>query len=210
MEAYEQKRAKERDALDKKFKVQAGPLADRLIEEIEKATGVKAKKSVQDGSYAIFLMIDEPRITVEIEHDWGAGHGHWTRLPTGNPKINLDIGGYRSGGKSWYRPNKEGGFNVEKIIEKISQRVESYKQSQEWSRKREIEDRENSEAQAKEMEGIKFPEGVIIHRIPGGAYGIKFAGTFHVAGAKDAAALADLLNELVSKVKFEKSWRTDF
>lgn len=210
--AYEEKRAKEREALDEKFKAAAGPLAERLIEEIKKAAGVKGKKTVHEGSHAIALWIDEPRITIEIEHDWGSGSSHWEKLPTGKPKILLNLGQpYGHGSKSWYRPGKDGTFNIEKIVKKVAEKVEGYKQGQEATRRNEIEKKENAALQSKELEGIKLPEGVIVQRNPGsGAYSLKFAGTFNVPGVKDVAVLAEALNDLVSKFEFAKSWRTDF
>lgn len=210
METYEEKRARERQTLDEKFKAQSATLADLLVQEIEKAAGIAPKKSIHETGHDIHLWIDEPRISITIEHDWGTGRWHHHNLPLGTAKISLHLGGYGRGHKSWYRPNKEGVFNIEKMMTGIAREVEAYKRGQEASKKREIEDQENKAAQAKEMEGMTLPDGVIVNRIPGGNYGVKFAGTFIVGGAKDVAALADALNQLISKFQFQKSWRTDF
>ena len=207
---YEEKQRKEREALDLKFKTAAAPLAELIAERMEKVSGKKPQRSVHDGSHAISFYLDEPRITVEIEHDWGPKTNHWTRLPLGTPKINLDVGGYRGSGKSHYRPDKEGKFNVDKIIEKIKERVESHRINQEASKKIEIENKANSEAQAKEMEGVVFPEGALAQRSPGGSYAIKFGGTFLLDGATETKELATALQALVAKFRFQKAWRTDF
>lgn len=205
---YEEKQRKEREALDEKFKAAAAPLAELLAERMEKVSGQKPNRSVHEGSHEIWLRLDEPRISVQIEHDWGAGH-HWGRMPLGTPKINLDVGGYHAGGKSWYRPDKKGKFNVDKIIEKIKDRVEGHKRGVEASQRAEIQKKANEEAQAKEMEGVVFPEGVVVQR-GGGAYSVKFGGTFLLDSPETTKELASALQALVAKFKFEKAWRTDF
>jgi len=210
MGVYEDKQAKEREALDKQFIAEAGPIAERLIIEIEKAAGIKPKKSIQEGSHTVSLYIDEPRISIEIQHDWGTGHRHWGRQPTGKPKIRLN-NGYGRGNTSWYRPNKEGAFNIEKIVKSVAQQVEGYKQSQKASKQREIEEKENKAVKAQELEGVKLPDGAVVNRDPAsGQYSFRFGGTFHGLDGKGVATLTDALNKLSKQYNFEKSWRMDY
>ena len=211
MGVYEDKQAKEREALDKQFIAEAGPLADRLLQEIEKAAGIKPKKSVQEGSHAINIYLDEPRISMEIHHDWGTGSKHWGRQPTGKPKIRFNAGGFGRGRTSWYRPNKEGAFNIEKIVKTVAEQVEGYKIGQKARQEGEVKDAENKAAKAKELDGIKLLDGAFVdrHHSPD-SYTFRFGGTFSGLSAQDVAALSESFKKLTAQYKFEKSWRMDY
>jgi len=211
MGVYEDKQRKEREALDEKFKAQARPLADRLRKEIEQATGLKPKESVQDGSYAIEIWISEPSISVRIEHDWGAGHHHhYSSQPTGKPKIGLNTGRH-SYGKTWFRPNKDGEFNIEKIVKNVSETVERHNAQAKYRQESEVKKAENERLKAAELEGIKVPDGVVVTRNYGPeSYTFSFGGTFSGLNVLEVANLAESFKKLIAQYKFEKSWRMDY
>lgn len=211
MGEYEEKQRKEREALDAKFRAASAPLAAKLIAEIAKATGVTPKQSVQEGSYAITLSIEEPRITIEIQHDWGTGHrGHWS-LPLGTPKIRFNHHGYGRGNTSWYRPGKDGEFNLQKIVKTIADDVKGYKIQQKSQKEGKIKAAENEAAQAEELKGIKLPDGVVVQRNYGpDSYTFRFGGTFSGLNVFAVQDLAESFKKLIEQYKFEKSWRMDY
>lgn len=212
MGVYEEKQRKEREALDEQFKALAVPLADRLLQEIEKATGEKLKKSVQDGSHTISLWIDEPRISIQIEHDWGTGRYHHNSQPLGKPKILLQRSGYRRPGtKSHYRPGKDGEFNLKKIVEIVTEDVEGYRTGEKARQDNEVKRAENEAAKAKELDGLKLQDGVVVSRNYGpDTYTFRFGGTFSGLTVQDVAALSESFKKLTAQYKFEKSWRMDY
>lgn len=213
MGTYEEKRRKEREALDEKFKAQARPIADRLRQEIEKATDLKPKESTQEGSHAVSLWIDEPRISISVEHDWGAGHHHhYSSQPLGTAKISLILSHYRGrGSKSWYRPGKDGVLNLEGIVKKVAEQVEFYRSSEKSRKEGEVKKAENEAAQAEELKGIKFPDGVVVTRNYGpDTYTFRFGGTFSGLNVFAVADLAESFKKLIAEYKFEKSWRMDY
>jgi len=211
MGVYEEKQGKEREALEAQFRASSKPLAEKLIAEIEKASGIKPKESVQEGSHWISIWIDEPRISIEVQHDWGTGRHHYGSQPLGTAKIVLNLGRFGRGSKTWYRPNGEGAFNIEKIVKTVAEQVEGYKIGQKARQEGEVKDAENKAAKAKELDGIKLLDGAFVdrHNSPD-SYTFRFGGTFSGLSAQDVAALSESFKKLTAQYKFEKSWRMDY
>jgi hypothetical protein len=207
---YEEKQRKDREALDAKFRAASEPLADTIAAEILKATGLKVQRSTHEGSYAISLRLDEPRVEVEIAHDWGAGRYHYSRLPLGTPKIGLNTGRYSYGGKSWYRPAKDGSFNIAKIVERVKEAAERTTRQKEYEAAAKKAAAENAAAYNKELAGIKLPKGSAASRHPEtGSYSLKFAGTFENLKPHEVEALAESLQKLMKAFEFSPSWRSE-
>lgn len=207
---YEADQAKKREELDAQFRAASEPLAATIADEILKATGLKVKRSVHEGSYAISLRLDEPRVDVEISHDWGARHRHWSRLPSGKPKIGLSTGRYSYGGRTWYRPAKDGSFNIPKIVARIKEAADSAARQKQWD----LEAKEKQEASAaaytKDLAGIKLPEGSnVIRNHEQNNYSLKFAGTFENLSPLEVEAVSKALAALTKQFSFTKSWRTE-
>lgn len=206
---WEEKRRKDREALDAKFREASEPLAANLQADIERATGHAFRRSVHEGSYEITMRLDEPRIEVTVTHDWGTGRYHSSHQPLGKPKIGLDDG-KRGIGKTWYRPSKEGTFNTKKIVERIKTRIDQYTQQQAWEKQRKQEEKANDAAQKDELKGIKIPKGVLITR--GGdrnQYSVKFAGTFNGMNPEGIKWMLGQIATLTKDTGFEPSWRSD-
>lgn len=195
---------KAREALNKEFRAAAEILSESLISAIERVAGVKPSKSPNMADGSIWLSINEPRIMIGIDHDWGTGM--FSRFPTGKPKVQVNRG--YSTRPAWYRPGKDGSFNIEKISKNVAEQIEQYKIGQKATEEAKAKTAMNAEAQAKELDGVQLPEAVVLHRNPDtGTYMLKFGGTFENLSILDVAVLSETIRKLTEQYKFQKPWR---
>jgi len=206
MNGYANEADQER-TLQEKYEAEAGPLFDRLVEEVRKATGIKPKidYAASSGPHRSFWL-EGFSINVIVQHEFIRS---FRGRHSGNAEVVIHWGYFGGGRRKVTFPKRQDGtWNIEKIVKDISDRIKGQRAGEKATQERERKEAESKEIMARELADLKLPEGVVVGRDPNaGTYYLRTGGTFSGLDAAAVVALAKALGDLFQAHSFEKDWR---
>lgn len=182
--------------LTEKYRAEALGLMDRLVSEVEKATGLQGKRS--EYMDRLSFHISEPSMSIHIEQE-ARGFSRFRKELTGNAIVIVHLGGY----KARYPKRKDGTFNTTKIVKDAKASVEAYREMMERRAVGEAQMAENEALRQAEIGNLVLPEGATATREQQkGTYYFNFKGTFWDLRPGDVAEIVMEIDKLTRKFTF--------